>query len=251
MRNQIIWENVKENLKKLENLEEDGYNDTGRIVIEYEKGVFFSGNDLFSNCSIKRIGNEINIEIKDSKDEIWLRGDNLITRKQMYKMLCGKPKEPVDNDHHLYSFIVLPYIRKEGMGRNQLNSKRATVAGYYDNPFVFLDTLEKCFNKQFNDMDNKDGVEELILHEDNIKFWALFKSDDGFNFKEYLKTFCLEFYWDWDLKEKEEYKKFFGKEGEKNRWEQGDWDTYNELLTEFGNRRKDEFVKRIEKIINE
>ncbi len=160
--------------------------------------------------------------------KIWFSGDNLITRKQMYRRINKKKIPEVENDHDFASYIILPFIK--GNRYSGVNTLRASTGGYDDNPFVFFEVLKELFLCGFSlDCDTCDAVKKaIILTKD---YWDLFgKGEDGWEC--YRKTFgliCLE-----DLKEKD-YEKYFT--GNSSLYE---WKEYITLLNLFKKKRIEE-----------
>lgn len=214
--------------------------DQSSIALDVEIDLFLSY--LIESDKITRIGKNIYF---DSSKKIALRGDNLVTRKQMYIRMFSREKylkEKIENDQHIYSYMLIPHNSADG--RCQLNSKRASVYGYNDNPFVFLRTLQKIYESGFNVDEGKDKVEEEILSENNRKFWKLFGEGKA-GFDKFLYIFCLNCYY--SLYKNSKYEKFFQKETE---YKEGDWETYEMLLKDFMDLRKKEIKERLDKIDN-
>lgn len=204
------------------------YSDQSCKAIEIEYRVYLNSLDVPK----KRIGNVI--ILSTANGEIYLRGDNLITRKQASKKLV-KDGRKVGNDNTIWAFILMPHIPKKG--RCQINSKRATAASYFDNPFFFLEKLRLAYINNF-EIINPDIVEEWIIEDENVLFWKLWgDNEDGYNC--YLKAFCMSFL----PKLRERYLNFFG-----DNWQDGKWDEYNNLLKKFSEKRKTEVLRRINEI---
>lgn len=194
-------------------------------AIEIEMNLFYSNKDFH----VTRHGK--NIELISNNIKVNLRNDTLITYKQMYKRLFGLKKYKqahIENDEHLYSFMPLPHI--VGGSRCQLNSKRASLATYNDNPFIFFKVLHEMYLCDFNKAD-RDEVEELIMKKENVDYWKMFGSlEEGY--QSYLHTYCLDFLLSWE--NSEEYHSFFEKKylyDIENR--ELFWNHYLEMMQDF------------------
>jgi len=113
-----------------------GDQDTG--VLDMEILLYFQLND---NFKVKRIHKDVILTDKKDNKEICLRGDNLITKKTMYRRIFSLSlkeylNRKIENDNHIYSYFLMPHIK--GVAKCQINSKRASIGEYSDNPFVFL-----------------------------------------------------------------------------------------------------------------
>ena len=173
---------------------------------------------------------------------ICLSGDNLITKKQMWRRIYHKRKttDGVDNDNVLSAYIVLPRIKNDY--RSNVNNLRSSTLGYNDNPFVFFDMLrdmyiccfdEKKISKQL------DWVEKAIIR--TKVFWELFgHGEEGY--KNCEEAFCVRGIR--ELCKEEKYKVFLCKEiPSKN-----DWKFYEELLEKLKTIRKEQMQERLEAI---
>ncbi|MBQ8946475.1 MAG: hypothetical protein IJ058_06610 [Lachnospiraceae bacterium] len=167
--------------------------------------------------------------------DIWFSGDNLITRKQMYRRIFKKKQidTGIQNDKEFVSYIILPFIK--GNRYSGVNSLRAAAGDYNDNPFVFFEVLKEMFLCDFSLEGNTlDPVKKAIILTKN--YWAIFgEGENGWNC--YQKTFGLECLN--DLKKIENNKKYFSKFNDKY-----EWDEYNKLLTEFKEKRIEELSSK-------
>ncbi|MCI7041383.1 MAG: hypothetical protein MR992_04505 [Lachnospiraceae bacterium] len=215
----------------LEEIFDQKNSDQSCTAIETEKELFlYKLKERDSAISeIKRVGNTILIGKNDK--QIVLRGDNLITRKQASKIIIKSIKAQKDNEENISAYILMPHII--GKGRCQINSKRATTSNYYDNPCFFLEKLRNAYQSAF-EIENPDKVEEWIIKEENVLFWEMWgKKENGYI--AYLEDFCLSFL----PKMKEKYSVFFD-----DNWKNESWDSYNGMLSEFHNNRKEEIEQR-------
>ncbi len=178
----------------------------------------FTDGTLFFNCN--------------QNEKIALGGDNLLTRKRMYRNVFKK-NECTCNEDKLYGYILFPRII--GDANSYVNVKRANVGGYFDNPFVFFETLKKMYDISFND----EGKELNIVERSLVvtrSFWKSF-GDQELGYNTYLNTFGLNC-----IKElKKQYRSFFsygvdlfGMENE-----------YEKLLSEFMNMRLAELSQKL------
>ena len=205
--------------------------DQSCTAIETEKELFlYKLKERDSAISeIKRVRNTVLIGKNDK--QIVLRGDNLITRKQASKIIFKSIKAQKGNEENISAYILMPHII--GKGRCQINSKRATTSNYYDNPCFFFEKLRNAYQSNF-EIENPDNVEEWIIKEENVLFWEIWgKKETGYN--AYLEDFCLSFL----PKMKEKYNVFFD-----DNWKNESWDTYNNILSEFHENRKEEIEQR-------
>ena len=170
---------------------------------------------------------------------ICLSGDNLITRKQMYRRIYHQRKTPegVDNDHVFSSYIVLPRIKN--VYCSNVNIARSSTWGYNDNPFVFFNVLRDmyicCFDvKKISRQ--IDWVEKTIIK--TKVFWKLFgHGEEGY--KNCERAFCVKGIR--ELCEKEKYKVFLCK----GIPQENDWKLYEELLGKLRTIRKEQMLKRL------
>lgn len=77
--------------------------------------------------------------------DICLSGDNLITKKQMWRRIHHRRKTPqnIENDKIFSSYIILPRIRNDY--RSNVNNVRNSTYGYNDNPFLFFKALRNMY----------------------------------------------------------------------------------------------------------
>lgn len=174
---------------------------------------------------------------------IELRGDNLITRKQMGRRLLNIKTNTYDNEKCVYAYFLLPFIRdSENPIRCQLNSRRATNASYNDNPFTFLGTLEGMYLTKFKTFTADDDVEKWIYN--TRYYWEIFSS-----FKDFLETFCLYEAVN-ETKAKKDYKKFYSKGWFDKSKGVELFEEYNAALNILIEKRQNELNKRLEEISN-
>lgn len=167
------------------------------------------------------------------KENIWFSGDNLVTRKQMFRRFKGnKSLKKADNDKEFVSYIILPFIK--GKPDSSVNKKRNSLSSYNDNPFVFFEALKAMYLKEFKKYD--DNLEKSLSLTKN--YWNLFgEKEEGYNnFVNRFGLNCLK-----ELKEKVKFNQFFKKDISEYCW--GD---YEELLCEFKKKRKEELGKLLE-----
>ena len=85
---------------------------------------------LKDNFKVERRNKDvILIDDKENK-EFYLRGDNLITKKTMYRRIFSPSRKEylnnkIENDNHIYSYILMPHIKNRV--KCQINSKRASL----------------------------------------------------------------------------------------------------------------------------
>lgn len=220
--------------------------DQDTCVLDLEILLYFQLND---NFKVKRINKNVILTNDKNNKEIYLRGDNLITKKTMYRRIFFPSfkeylNSKIENDNHIYSYILMPHIKSAA--KCQLNSKRASVGEYSDNPFVFFNSLKSLYNSNF-EKKTVDKVEEWIIK--NKEFWELFGNENE-GYKNYLRTFCLE-----EIEELMEfcdcnYKKFFEKRIIPEEWGQKEWTEYVEILYCFRDKRKKCLMERVSQISN-
>lgn len=207
-----------------------------QIILYFEKDYRFE---------VKREGDYVILnDIKKNK-KFNLRGDNLITKKKMFIKMFGRKKylnEQIENDNHIYSYILMPHI--PNIARCQINSKRASVQEYSDNPFIFFSSLEALYRSKF-EKEDADPVEIWIIK--NRSFWDLFgEGEDGYN--NYLDTFCLEGIKEIMKSSKSSYEKFFKKQTIPKETDRNDWNKYIEILDSLAMKRKSSMIERVRKI---
>lgn len=223
-------------MEKEEIYENNELSDQNKSVIMEESKLYFSDKEKY-NYGID--GNVILLKNLYCEHNICLRGDNLITRKQMYNRVfeknMSKKLEP-QNNGDIYSFIIMPHIKYKA--RCQINSKRASCGEYNDNPFVFFSVLKNLYLSNF-EKENADKVETFIIK--TKPFWETFgKNIEGYN--EYLNVFCLTCIN--DLMTNKQYKVFFQKYNNQFVWGDEEWEVYNELLISFQESRKEDMLQR-------
>lgn len=174
----------------------------------------------------------------DAPDEILIcmSGDNLVTYKQMLNRTWKNIDTDTQNDRLFSSFFFIPYIVNDATGR--LNSKRATISEYSDNPFCFFTAIKDMYYSSFSKEEGeKDKVKKILYR--TKKFWELFGTgEDGY--RKYMKSFCLESIY--VLERNEKFSKFFiiG-----NTYTDEDWPIYKELMENFKLARMEAVYKRI------
>jgi hypothetical protein len=205
--------------------------DQSCTAIEMEKELFLyrlKERD-FSISGINRVGNSVIIEKSDK--QIVLRGDNLVTRKQVLRKVYKNIRGENTNEKNICAYTLMPHII--GDERCQINSKRATTFKYFDNPCFFFEKLRNAYQLDFQ-IENADNVENWIIKKENILFWEIWgKKDEGY--KAYLEDFCLSFL----PKLKKDYGALFGEN-----WMNESWDTYKSMLCEFSKKRIEEIKQR-------
>lgn len=228
-------------MEKFENAKKDIFennklSDQSRSVLIVESELYFADNKKY-NC--KMDGNVVLLNNLNCEQNICLRGDNLITRKQMYNRVFEKnmsKKLKPQNNGDIFSFILMPHIKYSA--RCQINSKRASCGQYNDNPFVFFRVLKNMYLANF-EKENADKVETFIIM--TKPFWETFgKNIEGYN--EYLNVFCSTCIN--DLMTNEQYKMFFLKYDNQFVWGDEEWEVYNELLVSFQESRKVDMLQR-------
>lgn len=211
-------------------------------VLDLEMRLYFKKIDKFN---VKRENKYIILtDVKENK-EFYLSGDNLITKKTMFMRIFSRKEylnNKIENDNHIYSYILMPHIINRA--RCQINSKRASVKEYNDNPFVFFSSLKSLYDSDFK-KENADPVEEWIIK--NVGFWELFGyGKDGY--KNYLDTFCLKAIEEIMESNHCSYEKFFVKKTIPKEWNQKEWNEYVDILSNLGNKRKMSMKERIKEI---
>ena len=111
--------------------------------------------------------------------DICLSGDNLITKKQMWRRIHHRRKTPqnIKNDKIFSSYIILPRIRNDY--RRNVNNVRNSTYGYNDNPFLFFKALRNMYICEFDKSKASkplDYVEKAII-QTNL-FWKLFGNEE-------------------------------------------------------------------------
>ena len=173
---------------------------------------------------------------------ICLSGDNLITKKQMWRRIYHKRKtiDEVNNDNVLSAYIVLPRIKNDY--RSNVNNIRSSTWGYNDNPFVFFDVLRDMYICYFDEKKiskQLDWVEKAIIR--TKVFWELFgQGEEGY--KNCEVAFCVRGIR--ELCEEEKYKVFLCK----NIPRKNDWKLYEELLEKLRTIRKEQMQERLDAI---
>ena len=173
---------------------------------------------------------------------ICLSGDNLITKKQMYRRMYHQRKAPddVDNDHVFSAYIILPRIKNDY--RSNVNNARSSTWGYNDNPFVFFNVLRDMYICCFDERKlskQLDWVEQAIIQ--TKVFWELFgRGEEGY--KNCEEAFCVRGIR--ELCEKENYKVFLRKEIPRKE----DREFYEELLEKLRTIRRRQMQERLEEI---
>ena len=160
----------------------NGLKDSSPIVIEKEISLYLKGIiDVTSKNSYWKV----------TDCGCYLGGDNLLTRKMMYRSIYKKKSCPssINNEKLFAGYILMPYIpRTDASKLISINSLRATVAGYNDNPFLFIKKLEEQYNKGFRYKEGDDPLEVAICK--TGKYWRKFgEGIDGFN--HWREAFCL------------------------------------------------------------
>lgn len=208
------------------------------------------------DTDIRVITEEIEIFFRDKADQftfenkyfylqntnICLSGDNLITKKQMWRRINHQRKTPnsVDNDQVFSAYIVLPRIKNDY--RSNVNNARSSTWGYNDNPFVFFNVLRDMYICYFDEKKiskQLDWVEKAIIQ--TKVFWELFgRGEEGY--KNCEESFCVRGIR--ELCEEEKYKAFLCK----GIPPKDDWKLYEELLEKLRTIRKKQMLKRLETI---
>lgn len=184
----------------IEQIEEE-CRDTDINVIKNEIEIFFEDKACLF------VFKDNNYYLGDTN--ICLSGDNLITKKQMWRRVHHQRKTPegIENDKLFLSYIVLPRIKNDYS--SNVNLVRNSTYGYNDNPFLLFNTLRKMYICEFNEsISNEplDTVEKSIIQ--TKEFWELFgRGIEGY--MECERAFCVNGIL--ELCEKDKYKKFLNK----------------------------------------
>lgn len=205
--------------------------DTETEVIKDEIKIFFGDNaEKFTFKNKYFYLNDTNI---------CLSGDNLITKKQMWRRSYHKRKAPdgVKNDDKFLAYIVLPRIQNNY--RSNVNSTRNSTFGYNDNPFLFFYVLNKMYKCEFDESktsESLDYVEKSIVL--TKAFWELFgQGVEGY--AECEKAFCVSGIL--KLCEEDKYKVFLRKEIPTVE----DLQLYDELLKKLRILRREQMQERL------
>lgn len=214
--------------------------------------------DECKDTSIATIKDEIEIFFGDKADkfifrdgrfylkgtDICLSGDNLITKKQMWRRAYRKRKAPdaAKNDDVFFAYIILPRIRN--IYRSNVNNVRNSAYGYNDNPFLFFEALRNMYICEFDETkvsEPLDYVEKAIIQ--TKPFWGLFGlGAEGY--AEYERAFCVRGIL--EICADEKYKKFLCKRIP----EVEDLPLYEELLDKLRAIREVQMTERLETIKN-
>ena len=176
--------------------------------------------------------------------DICLSGDNLITKKQMWRRIHHRRKTPqnIENDKIFSSYIILPRIRNDY--RSNVNNVRNSTYGYNDNPFLFFKALRTMYICEFDKSKASkplDYVEKAII-QTNL-FWKLFGNGEE-GYAECERAFCVSGIL--ELCEDDKYKEFLC---EKILEEEG-WSFYETLLDELRILRTVQMKKRFTELKN-
>jgi len=211
-------------------------------VLEVEMLLYFQSDN---NFLIQREYKYVILTEKNENKKFYLRGDNLITKKKMFLKIFSRYeylKNKIENDNHIYFFILMPHILKKS--KCQINSKRASVGEYNDNPFVFFESLRKMYCSNF-EKEVPDLVEQWIII--NKDFWGLI--GEGINgYKNYLEVFCLQEISEIMESSNVEYKKIFDKKIIPKEWGEEEWEQYVNILYVLRDKRKESMKARLKKI---
>ena len=204
----------------------NGLKDSSPIVIEKEISLYLKGiMDVTSNNSYWKVAD----------CGCYLGGDNLLTRKMMYRSICKKKSCPgsINNEKLFAGYILMPYIpRTDDSKLISINSLRATVAGYNDNPFLFIKKLEEQYNKGFKYIEGDDPLEVAICK--THMYWSKFgEGKDGFS--AWREAFCLPNLEEYNIPETES---FFIKSPINMEHKAEDWGIYQDLLKRLCEDRK-------------
>ena len=175
---------------------------------------------------------------------ICLSGDNLITKKQMWRRALHQRKTPegVENDKVFLAYIILPRIKNNY--RSNVNNVRNSTYGYNDNPFLFFKVLRNMYICEFDESKlnvSLDYVEKAIIQ--TKSFWELF-GHGAEGYAECERAFCVHGIL--ELCADEKYKKFL----RKRITEVEDLPIYEELLDKLRAIRKVELSERLEVMKN-
>ena len=215
---------------------EDECRDTSIVTIKDEIEIFFGDK------AEKFVFRDACYYLKDT--DICLSGDNLITKRQMWRRAYRKRKAPENakNDVQFFAYIILPRIKKSY--RSNVNNVRNSAYGYNDNPFLFFKALRNMYICEFDETkagEPLDYVEKAIIQ--TKPFWVLFGvGEDGYT--EYERTFCVRGILKLCVDEK--YKIFLCKRIP----EVEDLQLYEELLDELRTIRKAQMTERLEAMKN-
>lgn len=217
-------------------IDDNGREDTDVDVIKDEIEIFLG--DKAENFVLK----DKHFYLKGTN--ICLSGDNLITKKQMWRRAWHRRKAPegVENDKIFSSYIILPRIKNNY--RSNVNNARNSTYGYNDNPFLFFKTLKNMYICEFDETkasEPLDCVEKAIIQ--TKPFWELF----GFGAEGYAeceRAFCVRGIL--KLCAGERYKEFLGKRIPKVE----DLPPYEELLDKLRTIRKVQMTERLESMKN-
>lgn len=216
-------------------------------VILCEVTFFILYSEQVDILSLEVSANRIFVKLCKCGDEktcysTQIRGDNLVTRKKMDKVILGKRQSDCNNNEDIYSYTFFPFEATKG----SINTKRASCSGYNDNLFAFFETLEQMYKLNFYNDEPDNKLKRCIC--EYRDFWELFGT--GINgYKNYLDAFCLNCV--------EEFRKdnleFFSKTVYSRTWREKNADNlekvfgkYKALLESFHNKRKGEICKRIQ-----
>lgn len=173
--------------------------------------------------------------------EVEIRGDNLITVKNMDRRIKGKRKSDGSNGEDIFSYSFFPFKT----ANDSINMKRASCAEYNDNVFVFFETLKRMYELGFENNGQLDKVEWCICEQK--EFWKMFGTGEA-GYKAYLKAFCLN-----GIEElRKEYPIFFEKRVYTKEWREKNADNleqisedYKCLLNKFYEKRRKEMNARL------
>lgn len=217
-------------------IDENGPRDTDIDVIKKEIEIFFG--DKAENFVLK----DKHFYLKDTN--ICLSGDNLITKKQMWRRAYHQRKTPegVENDKVLSAYIILPRIKNNY--RSNVNIVRNSAYGYNDNPFLLFKALRHMYICNFDESkasESIDYVEKAIIQ--TKAFWELFGvGEDGY--AECERAFCVSGIL--KLCEDDKYKIFLHKRIPKVK----ELQLYEALLDKLRTIRKIQLAERLETIRN-
>ena len=201
---------------------QNGVKDSAKSTVAIERELFFKFDSELRD----------KLDIIEKTKQIRIGGDNLVTRKQMYRRMHSAKKSPdiICNDDKLSSFILLPLVI--GDRNSSVNTKRNSVSGYNDNPFAFVTLLKELYMKEFEISQNSYDKLEWAMYQTR-EYWKIFGSGvDGF--EKYISTFCLTCIY--ELEKNDKYKKFFCKK----KYGKEEWEDYDELISQFAEMRKKE-----------
>lgn len=213
-------------------IDDNGPRDTDIDVIKKEIEIFFG--DKAENFVFE----DKHFYLKDTN--ICLSGDNLITKKQMWRRAYHQRKTPegVENDKVFSAYIILPRIRN--IYRSNVNNVRNSAYGYNDNPFLFFKALRNMYICEFDETKAReplDYVEKAIIQ--TKPFWVLFGLGAQ-GYAECERAFCVRGIL--ELCADEKYKKFLCKRIP----EVEELSLYEELLEKLRTIRKVQMTERLE-----